>query len=88
MFPAVTYEARAISLVPGDMVVLYTDGITEARNMDNQEFGEETLTNLLKKSFKQPAAKVVEKVMSEVTEFSAGTPPMDDMTFVVIKRSA
>ena len=88
MFPAVTYEAKVVELAQGDMVVLYTDGITEARNTDNQELGEETLTSLLKKSLKQPAVKVVEKVMSEVTKFSTGAPPMDDMTFVVIKRSA
>jgi len=88
MFAGAAYETGKVELSPGDMVVLYTDGITEARNMNNQEFGEDTLTTLLKKSLKQPAAKVVEKIMAEVTNFSAGAPPMDDMTFVVIKRSA
>jgi sigma-B regulation protein RsbU (phosphoserine phosphatase) len=87
MFPAVAYEAKQVSLGVGDMVVLFTDGITESRNRNGEEFGEEGLVQLLKKSAKQPAAKIVGKVCDEVSSFTSGVPPMDDMTFIVIKRT-
>ncbi len=88
MFPSVNFEPKVVELAVGEMAVFYTDGITEGRNIDNQEFGEEGLINLLKKNLKQPASKVVEKVCAELTSFTSGTPPMDDMTFIAVKRTA
>jgi phosphoserine phosphatase RsbU/P len=88
MFPSVVYEVKQTTLDVGDMAVLFTDGITEGRNTDNQEFGEEGLTQLLKKNAKQPAAKIVEKVCHELASFTTGATPMDDMTFIVIKRTS
>lgn len=88
MFPSVVYEARQVTLGAGDMAVLFTDGITESRNKNNEEFGEDGLVRLLKKNIKQPAAKIVEKVCNEVSSFTAGVAPMDDMTFIVIKRTS
>lgn len=88
MFLGATYEAKQVSLNNGDMVVLFTDGITECRSKDNKEYGEDKLISLLKKSAKQTASKIVEKVCEEITEFTAGALPMDDMTFITIKRIA
>jgi len=88
MFPSVNFEPKVVELAVGEMAVFYTDGITEGRNIDNQEFGEQGLISLLKKNLKQPASKVVEKVCAELTSFTSGTPPMDDMTFIAVKRTA
>jgi sigma-B regulation protein RsbU (phosphoserine phosphatase) len=88
MFPSVAYEVKQTTLDVGDMAVLFTDGITEGRNTENQEFGEDGLTQLLKKNAKQPAAKIVEKVCHELASFTTGATPMDDMTFIVVKRTS
>lgn len=87
MFPAVTYEVSQVTLAKGEMVVLFTDGITDARNKDNGEFGEENLIGLLKKSSKKPASEIVGKVCAEVSSFTAGVEPFDDMTLIVLKRT-
>jgi len=87
MFPSVAYEAHKVTLGVGDMAVLFTDGITEGRDKDNQEFSEEGLARVLKKSIKLPAAKIVEKVCHELATFTKGVAPMDDMTMIVIKRT-
>jgi sigma-B regulation protein RsbU (phosphoserine phosphatase) len=87
MFPSVTYEVKEMTLEKGDLAVLYTDGITDARNRDNAEFGEENLVGLLKKSAKKPATEIVDKVCSELSAFTAGVEPFDDMTVIVLKRT-
>jgi sigma-B regulation protein RsbU (phosphoserine phosphatase) len=88
MFPAVTYEAKQVTLGVGDALILFTDGITESRNVKHEEFGEEGLVQLLKKNLKQPAARIVAKVSEEVSGFTSGVPQMDDMTIIVIKRNS
>ncbi len=86
MFPSSDYEIKDITLNPGDMVFLYTDGITESRSKDNKEFTEERLIKLIQKHSKLSAKKLVKKIQEEVNDFAAGADPMDDMTLVVIKR--
>ncbi|MDH7513431.1 MAG: SpoIIE family protein phosphatase [Clostridiales bacterium] len=86
MFPAVSYEVKEAGFNPGDCVVFYTDGITENRNKNNEEYGEERLINFLKKNIKQSASMIVEKVCQEMAAFSTGVPPLDDMTFIIVKR--
>jgi serine phosphatase RsbU (regulator of sigma subunit) len=87
MFPAVAYEVSQVTLDKGDMVVLFTDGITDARNKDNGEFGEENLIGLLKKNTKKSASEIVGKVCAELSSFTAGVEPFDDMTVIVLKRT-
>jgi serine phosphatase RsbU (regulator of sigma subunit) len=87
MFPAVAYEVNQVALDKGELAALYTDGITDARNKENGEFGEENLIGLLKKNAKKPAAEIVGKVCDEVSAFAAGVEPFDDMTLIVLKRT-
>jgi serine phosphatase RsbU (regulator of sigma subunit) len=76
-----------MTLGKGDLAVLYTDGITDARNCENAEFGEESLIGLLKKSAKRPATEIVDRVCAELSSFTAGVEPFDDMTVIVLKRT-
>lgn len=87
MFPAQDYESSVIKLNPGDTALLYTDGLTESRNMDNEELTEEGLAKLLKKHQKLPAEKLMETIFEELDAFTDGADPMDDMTLVIIKRN-
>ena len=85
-FPSVTYVEKKVTLSPGDMVLLFTDGITESRNKEKKEFSREGLMTLLQEHCNLPAQKLMEKVFDEVSIFSTGTDQIDDMTLVVIKR--
>jgi serine phosphatase RsbU (regulator of sigma subunit) len=87
MFPSVSYEVDQVTMEKGETVVLYTDGITDTRNSANQEFGEDKLINLLKKSVKKPAAEIISKLNADLSAFSSGVDPFDDMTLIVLKRT-
>jgi serine phosphatase RsbU (regulator of sigma subunit) len=86
MFPSSTYEINKLTIKPGDMAFLFTDGITEGRNKKNQEFTEERLLSLIKKNSRLSAQRLLDKIYDEVQKFTAGTDQMDDMTLVIIKR--
>lgn len=86
MFPSTHYEVKSVSLSPGEMAVLFTDGITESRSEKNEEFNEERLVSFIRKHAKLPAQKIMEKIYEEVGLFASGCSQMDDMTLVIIKR--
>lgn len=86
MFPNQEYDSKTLVLNPGDTALLYTDGFTESRNLQNEEFSEEGLIRLLKKSQKLSASEIMTNVCDALKDFTAGTDPMDDMTLVIIKR--
>ena len=73
-------------LNPGDMLVLYTDGVTEAINAAEEEFGVEHLTEIITASRHKPAPEILANVDRAVTAFVAGQPQFDDLTLVVAKR--
>ncbi len=87
MFPSVSYEVNQVTIEKGDTVALYTDGITDARNGANQDFGEDNLLGLLKKHGKKSAEEIISKVNAELETFSSGVDPFDDMTLIVLKRT-
>lgn len=70
----------------GDMLVLYSDGVTEANNAAFDEFDEERFIQVLKQYRDQPATAIVEAVTKALTEFCAGAPQADDITLAVVKR--
>src|SRR5882724_5931536 len=78
-FPYWNYSQSEIQLKSGDTVVLFTDGITEIRNYEGQEFGEDRLIQLLKTNAGQKASDLQRKIMTEVAEFSNGE-FLDDAT--------
>ncbi len=87
MFPTADYEVRTTSLEKGDTALFFTDGFTECRNKDNEEFNEDRLGKLLKKHHKLTSQKLLEKIYDEVNVYTKGTEQMDDMTLVVVKRT-
>jgi sigma-B regulation protein RsbU (phosphoserine phosphatase) len=68
------------------MLVLYSDGVTEANNLNYDEYGEERFIEVLKANREKPAAAIVEAVTRSLAEFAAGAPQADDITLVVAKR--
>jgi sigma-B regulation protein RsbU (phosphoserine phosphatase) len=68
------------------MLVLYSDGVTEANNPAYDEFDEERFIEVLKAHRTLPATRIVQAVMKAVTDFAAGAPQADDITLLVAKR--
>ncbi len=82
----VEYEQAKVKLSPGDVVVLYTDGITEMRNEAKEEYGRNRLQKLLTANHELNAQEIVEKLVGDVDEFRGNASPHDDMTTLVMKR--
>jgi serine phosphatase RsbU (regulator of sigma subunit)/CHASE2 domain-containing sensor protein len=83
----VSYLQRSIALAPGDMVLLYTDGVTEAESSQSAQFGEKRLEQAILEMRGHPARRVVEHVIKRVAEFAKGAPQSDDITCVAIVRN-
>lgn len=75
-----------VKLRPGDTLLTYTDGLTEARREDMTEFGEADLYINAVKFNKLPAKRLVRKIVNAVDNFTAGQPAFDDLTLFVLKR--
>lgn len=86
ILPAATYQESAAWLEHGDIVVLYSDGVTEAADPNDNEYGEERLANLIAELNERPAAEIVEEIHKSVQEFTQGAAPADDITVVVARR--
>ena len=86
ILPIAPYQQRNARLEEGDMIVLYSDGVTEATNSNFDEFGEDRFIEVLKKYRKDPATAIVQAVTKALTEFAAGAPQADDITLLVAKR--
>jgi sigma-B regulation protein RsbU (phosphoserine phosphatase) len=84
--PSMPYEQATISLEMGDLLVVFSDGITEAMNINEEEFGEEKLQSVLIKNKNESAEKLIQIILKEVKHHAGNEPQMDDMTIIVIKR--
>jgi sigma-B regulation protein RsbU (phosphoserine phosphatase) len=69
----------------GDLLVLYTDGVTEAFNSANEAFGEERLREFVRTNRVKPARDVLESLVAEIRVFTGSAPQSDDITLVVVK---
>jgi len=88
IMPGVVYEGGETVLRPGDDLVLYTDGITEAMNPDGDMFGEERLESVLSEHRGATAREIEERVYTDVKDFTAGAAQADDLTMVVVKMTS
>ncbi|SNC75411.1 Serine phosphatase RsbU, regulator of sigma subunit [Hymenobacter gelipurpurascens] len=70
---------------PSDVMVIYTDGIVEARNAAGDEYGEDRLKYMLEQTYYLDAGAIKERILSDLEEFSRGQPMHDDQTLLVIK---
>ncbi len=92
MLPDQDYRQEIVTLEPGEVVVLFTDGITEAVGPSAEEddpeamFGEEALAEVILRSRHLPAAGIKEAILDAVAEHTSGVPQSDDITLVVIRR--
>jgi phosphoserine phosphatase RsbU/P len=83
VFPTQTFESGSYDLVSGDRVILFTDGVTEASNVDHDEFGDARLLQLLEENRGLDTGKLQEKILNAAGEFCGGH-WQDDATLIVI----
>lgn len=85
MFEDTRYHEYHMSLEPGDVLVLYTDGVTESQNLSGEEFGYNRLVEAVKQSLDKPAREMIASLQMAVLEWTASAGANDDVTFFVVK---
>ena len=85
IFREARYEEAEVQLEAGDTIVMFTDGISEAMNAADDEWGEEELAQAARASLGRPAAETIARIMEAADRFAAGAPQHDDMTLVVMR---
>ncbi len=82
------YNERSTELSPGEMLVCYSDGLTEARNAAGEFYGTDRLAALLPSLAQYPAPEIGNRIMAAVDQFAADVRPHDDVSLIVLKRTA
>jgi sigma-B regulation protein RsbU (phosphoserine phosphatase) len=85
MFQDTRYHQYHLLLEPGDVFVLYTDGVTEATNPAGVEFGRDRLVQAVKDNYERPAREMIASLEMAVLEWTANLGANDDVTFFIIK---
>jgi len=85
MFEMAPYSCDTITMKPGDTMVLYSDGVTEAQNVAGEEFGEARLVQVMERYTRGSADVVLEQIIDSVKEFAHGAEQYDDVTALVVK---
>lgn len=81
-------QKERFTMQPGDKMVVYTDGITEAMNSDKKEYGIDALVDSVKKYGKESGGKVMDGITADVKDFTKGYQQSDDIALVVVERLA
>ena len=79
-------QNERVSLNKGDLLLVYTDGITEAMNSKREEYGEERLLKAVKRYNRLSTSEFADSLMDDVKKFTGGTPQSDDITFIVVRN--
>jgi sigma-B regulation protein RsbU (phosphoserine phosphatase) len=87
MFDIVNYEEKKIRLLPKDKIILFTDGIVEAMNDRNEEYGPERFIEIIRKYHYFDARSLVDKILMDVEAFVAGAPQSDDLTLMILNAA-
>jgi sigma-B regulation protein RsbU (phosphoserine phosphatase) len=85
LFPSSSYEEGEVQLVPGDLLVAFTDGITEPENIYGEEFGEARVLEVTRRALHAPPATLVEEIYRSVNEWTGSPELQDDMTLVLAR---
>jgi serine phosphatase RsbU (regulator of sigma subunit)/pSer/pThr/pTyr-binding forkhead associated (FHA) protein len=88
ILPDADYREGRTMLFPGDILVIYSDGVSEAVNPGGEEFGPTRLYEVVARNMEASAAGLRDRIEASLTKFCQGTPAADDITLVIVKRQA
>ena len=86
IFGGLIYAEGTGTLDPGDVLLLFSDGVSEAQSPEGEEFGEDTLLELVRRHRGESGVSVIAAIRRAVEEFQAGAPAHDDSTLVAVRR--
>ena len=86
LFPGIHYDQQTISLEAGDLLVAFTDGVTEAPNRNSEEFGDQRVTELLVRNAERPLDRIAEEIINSVGAWAGDLERHDDTTLVLARR--
>ena len=86
MFCTGQFSIEKVKLDPGDSLFLYSDGLSEARNKSNIQYGEERLAALISKKNAASPQELINSCLEDLSNFQSGAPKTDDLTMMVIRR--
>jgi serine phosphatase RsbU (regulator of sigma subunit) len=87
MMQGVAYQEASVVFSPGDVLVIYSDGITESINERDEEFEEDRLIEVVKNNLGRSASGIRDRIDEALSRFVGTTAPVDDMTLMIIKRT-
>jgi sigma-B regulation protein RsbU (phosphoserine phosphatase) len=85
LLPLAPYVEQVLTLEPGDLLLLYTDGISEAMTHDDEEWGEDRMIEAARKVRTKDAGEILRAIFADADKFTAGAPQHDDMTMLILK---
>lgn len=85
VLPGATYKQSQIPVLPGDLLVVFSDGILEAANASDEEFGEDRILDVVKANWAASPTQICEAVLSHVRTFLGKLPPHDDQTLMIVR---
>jgi sigma-B regulation protein RsbU (phosphoserine phosphatase) len=80
-----TYDSASVTLAPRDWLIIFTDGLVEAENVRQEEYGEDRLLNAIGRAASMPPAEMLNHLMVELDLFVGSTPQHDDVTCLLVK---
>ena len=87
MFPDASWRQESVTLAPGDLLCVYTDGLTEAVNAAEEEFGLDRLSTLIGKGRGLPLKNLCDRIFAEVADFAGDMPQYDDQSLLLARRT-
>lgn len=84
-FEDLPLKTVSYQLAPGDVLICYTDGLTEAENIEHKPYGDDRLVQVVRTFADRPAAEILKAITDSVLAFMGDAPPFDDTTLVVVK---
>ncbi len=85
LFPDISYQETKIQVEPGDILIGYTDGVSEAMNVQEEEFGEARLGEIVRRCESRSASDMITCMLARVDAFTGPAPQHDDMTLIVVR---
>ncbi len=85
LLPAAAYREESVTLSPGDLLLLFSDGASEAMNAAEEEFGEARLQEMLSRHGDASGPELVQRILDDIQRFTGQVPWHDDLTLVVLK---
>jgi serine phosphatase RsbU (regulator of sigma subunit) len=86
MFEGASYPTRPFHLYKGDILVVYSDGLTDAHNQQNEMFGEEQVLEIIRQEGPSGIHALEQRFLKTIEEFTKGMPQTDDITFVIVQK--